>query len=223
MQHCSARSVVRMTAAVLALLLLFVLGAPRGSAAQLENVSGISLLSFDSSQILSIGNQTSGKCSWYTLRYARTILDGKTCSGSGMWSNGAVWSAAGYKDYSGNLSSCLTRIYEELSAGRPVIVHLKNTTVSGVSKHQNRVTSYEYHLTRNGWNEVNYPHISTSSTYGHWVCVVGISPTADPEHLKESDFYALDPARVNVNSTLVLTRLLSGTIWTENSPLKITG
>lgn len=40
---------------------------------------------------------------------------------------------------------------------------------------------------------VNYPHIATSSTYGHWVCVVGISPTADPENLRESDFYALDP------------------------------
>ena len=30
------------------------------------------------------------------LRYARTILDGKVSSGSGMWSNGAVWSAGGY-------------------------------------------------------------------------------------------------------------------------------
>lgn len=223
MQHCSARSVVRMVAAVLALMILFVLGAPRSSAAQLEEVNGISLLSFDSSQILSIGNQTSGKCSWYALRYARTILDGKTCSGSGMWSNGAVWSAAGYSDYSGNLSSCLTKLYEELSAGRPVIVHLKNTAVSGVSKHSNRVTSYEYHLTRSGWNEVNYPHISTSSTYGHWVCVVGIRPNADPKNLKESDFYALDPARVNVNGTLAVTRLLDDTIWTDNSPLKIAG
>ena len=223
MQHCSARSVVRMAAAVLALVFLFVLGAPRSSAAQLEEVRGIPVLSFDTSQILSIGNQTAGKCSWYALRYARTILDGKTCSGSGMWSNGAVWSAAEYSDYSGNLSNCLTKIYEELSAGHPVIVHLKNTKVSGVSKHQNRVTTYEYHLTRNGWNEVNYPHISTSSTYGHWVCVVGISPIADPNNLKESDFYALDPARVNVNGVLVMTRLLDGTIWTENSPLKIAG
>lgn len=223
MQHCSARSMVRMTAAVLALTVVFVLGALHSSAAQLEDVRGISLLSFDKSQILSIGNQTSGKCSWYALRYARTILDGETCSGSGMWSNGAVWSAAGYSDYSGDLSSCLTKLFEELSAGRPVIVHLKNTTVSGVSKHSNRITTYEYHLTQNGWNEVNYPHISTSSTYGHWVCVVGISPNADPNNLKESDFYALDPARVNVNGVLAVTRLLDGTIWTENSPLKIAG
>lgn len=223
MQHCSARSVVRMAAAVLALMFLLVLGAPCSSAAQLENVKGISMLSFDSNQILSIGNQTAGTCSWYALRYARTILDGKACSGSGMWSNGAVWSAAGYSDYSGNLSSCLTKLYEEISAGRPVIVHLRNTTVSGVSKHQDRVTTFEYHLTKNGWNEVNYPHISTSSTYGHWVCVVGINPYADPNNLKESDFYALDPARVNVNGVLVATRLLDGTIWTENSPLKIAG
>ncbi len=223
MQHCSARSVVRMAAAVLALTVVFVLGSLRSSAAQLEDVGGISLLSFDKSQIVSIGNQAAGKCSWYALRYARTILDGKTCSGSGMWSNGAVWSAASYSDYFGDLSSCLTKLYEELSAGRPVIVHLKNTTVSGAAKHQNRVTTYEYHLTRNGWNEVIYPHISTSSTYGHWVCVVGIRPSADPKNLKESDFYALDPARVNVNSVLAVTRLLDGTIWTENSPLKIAG
>ena len=109
----------------------------------------------------------------------------------------------------------------ELQAGRPVIVHLKNTTVSGVSKHTNRVTSYEYHLSGSGWKEVNYPHIATSSTYGHWVCVVGISPTADPENLRESDFYALDPARVSVNGTLAVTKLLDGTIWTDNSPLKV--
>ncbi len=223
MQHCSARSVVRKVAAVLALMLVFVLSSPCSSAAQLENASGISLLSFDKSQILSIGNQTAGKCSWYALRYARTILDGKVSSGAGMWSNGAVWSAAGYSDYSGELSNYLTKLYEELSSGRPVIVHLKNTTVSGVSKHSNRITTYEYHLTQNGWNEVNYPHISTSSTYGHWVCVVGVSPNADPTNLRESDFYALDPARVNVNGVLVVTRLLDGTIWTENSPLKIAG
>ena len=72
-------------------------------------------LSFDSQQIVSIGNQTSGRCSWYALRYARTILDGKPCSGSGMWSNGAVWSAAGYYAYSGSLSGCLSRLYEAVS------------------------------------------------------------------------------------------------------------
>ena len=77
------------------------------------------------------------------------------------------------------------------------------------------------YLTGSGWEQVNYPHIATSSTYGHWVCVVGISPTADPENLRESDFYALDPARVSVNGTLAVTKLLDGTIWTDNSPLKV--
>ena len=104
-----------------------------------------------------------------------------------------------------------------------MIVHLKNTTVSGVNKHANRTSTYEYHLSGSGWTQVNYPHIATSDTYGHWVCVVGISPTADPDNLKESDFYALDPARVSVNGTLALTRLLDGTIWTDNSPLKTAG
>ena len=174
-------------------------------------------------QILSIGNQTSGKCSWYALRYARTILDGKVSSGSGMWSNGAVWSAGGYYGYSGSLSECLQKLYTELSAGKPVIVHLKNTAVSGVKRHTNRTSSYEYHLTSSGWNEVNYPHIATSAAYGHWVCVVGIRADADPANLKESDFYALDPARVSANGTLAVTRLLDGTIWTDNSPLKTAG
>ena len=223
MQHRSVRAAARVAAAALVLLCLLCVGLPRARAAKLEEVHGIRVLSFQNEQILSIGNQTAGKCSWYALRYARTILDGKTCSGAGMWSSGAVWSAAGYTTYSGSKAQCLTRLYEELSAGRPVIVHLKNTTVSGVSKHPDRVTTFEYHLTGKGWQQVNYPHISTSSTYGHWVCVVGVDPAADANALKESDFYALDPARVSSNGTLVLTRLLDGTLWTDNSPLKVAG
>lgn len=149
--------------------------------------------------------------------------DGKVCSGSGMWSNGAVWSAAGYTGYAGTRAECLKKLYNELAAGRPVIVHLKNTTVSGVKRHANRTSTYEYHLTSSGWDEVNYPHIATSSTYGHWVCVAGISSTADPENLTESDFYALDPARVTANGRLAVTRLLDHTLWVENSPLKVLG
>ena len=168
MQHCPARAAQRLAAAVLALRLVLALAVPHAHATALQETHGIRMLDFSTSQILSIGNQTSGKCSWYALRYARTILDGKPCSGSGMWSNGAVWSAAGYYAYSGSLSGCLSRLYEELQAGRPVIVHLKNTAVSGVSKHTNRVTSYEYNLSCSGWNEVNFPHISTRSTYGNW-------------------------------------------------------
>ena len=221
MQHCPARAAQRLAAAVLALVLLLCAFLPRAHAAELKEKNGIRLLSFDTSHILSIGNQTSGKCSLYALRYARTILDGKVCSGSGMWSNGAVWSAAGYTGYSGTRAECLKKLYNELSAGHPVIVHLKNTTVSGVKRHTNRTSTYEYHLTSSGWNEVNYPHIATSSTYGHWVCVAGISPTADPENLTESDFYALDPARVTANGRLAVTRLLDDTLWVENSPLKV--
>ena len=140
MQHGSLRAPVRVFVAAILLCLTF-LAAPKAAAAQLQDVNGITLLSFDSQQIVSIGNQTSGRCSWYALRYARTILDGKPCSGSGMWANGAVWSAAGYYAYSGSLSDCLSRLYEELQAGRPVIVHRKNTAVSGVAKHTNGVTS----------------------------------------------------------------------------------
>lgn len=223
MQDSPARLLPRALVLAALLFVLCLPFGPRAGAAQLTDSGGISLLSFDRGQILSIGNQTSGKCSLYALRYARTILDGAACSGSGMWSNGAVWSAGGYTGFSGTLSECLGKLYSELNAGRPVIVHLQNTTVSGVSKHTHRVTTYEYHWTGSGWETVNYPHIATSSTYGHWVCVVGIDPAADPNALKESDFYALDPARVSAGGTLALTRLLDGTIWTENSPLKVAG
>ena len=140
-----------------------------------------------------------------------------------MWSNGAVWSAGGYSGFAGSLSECLDKLYSELNAGRPVIVHLQNTAVSGVSKHPNRTSTEEYHLTSAGWDVVNYPHIATSSTYGHWVCVVGYDAAADPEALSESDFFALDPARVSADGTLALTRLLDGTLWTDNSPLKVAG
>ena len=107
MQHCPARAAQRLAAAVLALCLVLALAVPHAHAAALQETHGIRMLDFSTSQILSIGNQTSGKCSWYALRYARTILDGKVSSGSGMWSNGAVWSAGGYYGYSGSLSECL--------------------------------------------------------------------------------------------------------------------
>ena len=118
MQHCPARAAQRLAAAVLALVLLLCAFLPRAHAAELKEKNGIRLLSFDTSHILSIGNQTSGKCSLYALRYARTILDGKVCSGSGMWSNGAVWSAAGYYAYSGSLSGCLSRRVPEKAVQR---------------------------------------------------------------------------------------------------------
>ena len=80
MQHCPARAAQRLAAAVLALVLLLCAFLPRAHAAELKEKNGIRLLSFDTSHILSIGNQTSGKCSLYALRYARTILDGKVQS-----------------------------------------------------------------------------------------------------------------------------------------------
>ncbi len=183
---------------------------------------GVELLPFSAADLLAIGNQTAGKCSWYALRYARTILDGQICSGAGMWNGGVIWSAGGYTDYSAGLADCLNRLYSELNAGRPVIVHLQNTHVAGAAKHADRISTYEYQSNgAGGWSIVEYPHIATSSYYGHWVCVVGYAADADPANLKESDFFALDPARISVNGALTLTRLLDGTIWTANSPLKV--
>ena len=60
MQHCPARAAQRLAAAVLALVLVLALAVPRAHAASLQKTHGIELLSFDSRQILSIGNQTSG-------------------------------------------------------------------------------------------------------------------------------------------------------------------
>jgi hypothetical protein len=62
MQHCPARAAQRLAAAVLALVLLLCAFLPRAHAAELKEKNGIRLLSFDTSHILSIGNQTSGKC-----------------------------------------------------------------------------------------------------------------------------------------------------------------
>ena len=104
-----------------------------------------------------------------------------------------------------------------------MIEHLKNTAVSGVKRHTNRTSTYEYHLPGSGWNKVNYHHIATSAAYGHWVCVVGCRADADPANRKECDCYSLDPARVSAYGTLAVTRLLDGTIWTEYSPLKTAG
>jgi hypothetical protein len=106
-----------------------------------------------------------------------------------------------------------------------VIAHLQNTYVPDGNKHQNRVSSYEYWESGSGWNAVLYPHIATSSTYGHWVCIVGVQRRRRPElRCMESDFYALDPARVTDGSAnICVTRLLDGTLWTANSPLKVAG
>lgn len=184
---------------------------------QLKDVSGIQVLNFDHSMIAGIGNQIPGRCSWYCLRYARTILDGTPSSGSGMWSNGAVWSAGGYSDYNAGLEGCLTKLYSELSAGRPVIAHVKN------APGQNICSTYEYWESSKGWNKVHYPHRATSSHYGHWVLIVGVSADADPDDLRESDFFSLDPARVTDGSRICLTRMMDDTLWTGNSPLKVTG
>lgn len=189
---------------------------------QLQPVGGIQMLPFSYSDIISIGNQTAGRCSWYALRYARTILDGTVNSGAGMWSNGAIWSAGGYGDYSGGLETCLSTIYSELAAGRPVIVHVQNIYVGGGGKHPNRFSTWEYQANgAGGWSAVEYPHAATTSYYGHWMCIVGISDSADPGNLKESDFFALDPARVTLNGNLVLTRMLDGTLWIGHTPVKV--
>lgn len=215
---------LRRMAAVCALCALLLTLFLPSAAAETISSDSMHLLPFSSSQIVKIGTQTSGKCSLYALRYARTVLDGTPCSGAGMWKDGVgvIWSSGGYAACSvSTLDECLKKIYSELQAGRPVIVHLQNTYVPNVSKHSYRTSTYEYRKTSSGWTVVNYPHKTTSSTYGHWVCVVGTRSSADPDHLKESDFIALDPAHVTADGALIVTPLLDGTVWMDNSPIKI--
>ena len=76
MQHGSLRAPVLVFVAAVLLCLTF-LAAPKAAAAQLQDVNGITLLSFASQQIVSLGNQPSGRSSWYALRNARSILDGE--------------------------------------------------------------------------------------------------------------------------------------------------
>ena len=61
MQHGSLRAPVRVFMAAVLLCLSF-LAAPKAAAAQLQNVNGITLLSFDSQQIVSIGNRRGMVC-----------------------------------------------------------------------------------------------------------------------------------------------------------------
>ena len=95
MQHCPARAAQRLAAAVLALCLVLALAIPHAHAAALQETHGIRMLEFNTSHILSIGSQTSGKCSWYALRYARTILDGKTAPAAACGRTGRSGRQAG--------------------------------------------------------------------------------------------------------------------------------
>ena len=88
MQHCPARAAQRLAAAVLALVLLLCAFLPRAHAAELKEKNGIRLLSFDTSHILSIGNQTSGKCSLYALRYATPFWTARCAPAAGCGRTG---------------------------------------------------------------------------------------------------------------------------------------
>jgi hypothetical protein len=146
-----------------------------------------------------------------------------------MWNGGAViWSAGGYTDITAaTLSDCLSlRSTAELAAGRPVIAHLQNTYGAATATshtepgHQLRNTG----RAGSGWNAVLYP----AHRHEQHLRALGVhrgraATDADPNNLMESDFYALDPARVTDGSAICVTRLLDGTLWTANSPLKVAG
>ncbi len=125
---------------------------------------------FDKAMVQEVGSQGRGQCLAYSLAYCRTILDGYVHSGDEYWRNNQAYaSMADYQSFnSSDKQTVLKEIYNEINAGRPVCVHI----IAGI----------EYK--KNCW---------ANSTAGHWVAAVGYRDGANPDDLKDSDFYVIDP------------------------------
>ncbi len=133
------------------------------------------MLDFDRRLILKTGQQDEYLCSIFCLAYARGILDGKMADPYDYYDgDGAVWHWADFEDIalSDPLPKVLQKAYDEIDAGRPVILFCSG----------------------------NYAHIPghedySRSTGDHYVLLIGFKEEADYKNLKASDFYAADPSR----------------------------
>ena len=133
------------------------------------------MLDFDRRLILKVGQQDEYLCSIFCLAYARGILDGKMADPYDYYDgDGAVWRWADYEDIalSDPLPKVLQKAYDEIDAGRPVILFCSG----------------------------NYAHIPDHEEYNrstgdHYVLLIGFKEDADYKNLKASDFYAADPSR----------------------------
>ena len=133
------------------------------------------MLDFDRRLILQVGQQDEYLCSIFCLAYARGILDGKAADPYAYYDgDGAVWRWADFEDIalSDPLEKVLQKAYDEIDAGRPVILFTSGT-YAHISDHE------EY----------------TRTTGDHYVLLIGHRMDADYQKLKASDFYAADPTR----------------------------
>ena len=134
------------------------------------------MLDFDRRLILRVGIQDDWVCSIFNLAYARAILDEDYRSDPYDYydGEGAVWRWADFEDIalSDPLDKVLQKAYDEIDAGRPVILFCSG----------------------------NYAHIPDHEEYNrstgdHYVLLIGFKEDADYKNLKASDFYAADPSR----------------------------
>ena len=134
------------------------------------------MLDFDRRLILKVGQQDKYLCSIFCLAYARGILDNNLSSDPYDYydGDGAVWRWAEFEDIAldSSLDKVLQKAYDELRAGRPVILF-----VSGKYAH---IPDHEEY---------------SRSTGDHYVLLIGYREDADYKKLKASDFYAADPTR----------------------------
>jgi hypothetical protein len=140
-----------------------------------ENRTLYRMLDFDRRLILQVGQQDEYLCSIFCLAYARGILDGKTADPYAYYDgDGAVWRWADFEDValSDPLEKVLQKAYDEIDAGRPVILFTSGT-YAHIPEHE------EYSRT----------------TGDHYVLLIGHRMDADYRNLKASDFYAADPTR----------------------------
>lgn len=158
------------------------------------------MLDFDRRMILKIGQQDKELCSLFNLAYARSILDGKMADPYDYYDgDGAVWYLADYGDIALNdpLPVVLQRAYDEIDAGRPVLLF-----VSG---------DYGYTTAQEPVKRISYDH---------YVLLIGYRMNADYDRLKASDFYAADPSNgycCSANS------YMPWTILSDDAPALVSG
>ena len=139
--------------------------------------NGAFTLVYNIDLIKAIGRQKPLMCSAYALAYCRAILDGVANNPDIYWKNGvgAMWNWGNYKKIftTTTRQDTLRRAYDEITAGKPVILHVNG----------------------NG-SRLYYASDGRYTDGHHYIALMAYKTTADPNHLTESDFYGYDPANV---------------------------
>ncbi|MEG2596294.1 MAG: DUF4214 domain-containing protein [Ruthenibacterium sp.] len=139
--------------------------------------NGVFTLVHDLNLIQTIGRQKPQMCSAYSLAYCRSILDGVANDPAIYWKNGvgAMWGWGNYKKLftATTRQDVLRRAYDEITAGKPVILHVNG----------------------NG-SRLFYASDGRYTSGHHYIMLMAYKTSADPNYLTESDFYGYDPANV---------------------------